>query len=100
MPMLAPNFTFALLWSADGEAREFAGGFDEWAGYMAQRTPDGQLHHIKRSLREAGTEVASGWTTRHGSPLGTFLFSVELDHEERAQRLYAARTESFRGVPF
>lgn len=100
LQMLAPEFTFALLWSAEGEAREFAGGFDEWAGYMAQRNPDGQLHHINRSLREAGTEIASGWTTRHGSPLGTFLFAVDLDEEERARRLYAARTESFRGVPF
>lgn len=100
MPMLAPEFTFALLWSAEGGAHEFAGGFDEWAGYMAQRTPDGQLHHIKRSLREESTEIASGWTTRHGSPLGTFLFAVELDTEERVRRLYAARTESFRGVPF
>ena len=98
--MLAPDFTFALLWATDEGAREFAGGFDEWAGYMAQRNPDGQRHHISHSLREGNTEVASGWTTRNGEPLGTFMFATELDDEGRARRLFAARTESFRGVPF
>ena len=70
MPMLAQDFTFALLWSAQGEAREFAGGFDECRGYMAQRTPDGQLHHINLRCAKASTEVVTGWTTRYGSPLG------------------------------
>ncbi len=32
--------------------------------------------------------------------LGTFTFSVELDGENRARRLFAARTEAFGGVPF
>ena len=50
VPMLAPDFTFSLLWATGGEAREFAGSFDEFAGYMAQREPDGQLHHINLSL--------------------------------------------------
>ena len=100
LPLLAPDFTFALLWATDEGAREFAGGFDEWAGYMAQRNPDGQRHHISHSLREGNTEVASGWTTRNGEPLGTFMFATELDDEGRARRLFAARTESFRGVPF
>ena len=100
MPMLAPDFTFALLWSTDEGAREFAGGFEEWRGYMEQREPDGQLHHIGRSLRDGRTEIASGWTTRHGAPLATFTFAVELDGQERARRLFAARTLAFDGVTF
>ena len=100
LPMLAPDFTFALLWSADGAAREFAGSYAEFEGYMAQREPDGQLHHINLSLREGNTEVVTGWTTKHGAPLATFTFTVELDDPERARRLYAARTEAFAGVPF
>lgn len=100
MPMLAPDFTFSLLWSTDEGAREFAGGFEEWRGYMEQREPDGQLHHISLSLRDGRTEVASGWTTRHGAPLATFTFAVELDEQERARRLFAARTLAFGGVTF
>jgi hypothetical protein len=100
MPLLAPDFTFALLWATPEGAREFAGGFDAWAGYMAQRRPDGQRHHISHLLREGNTEVVTGWTTRDGEPLGTFTFTVELDDEGRARRMFAARTEAFDGVPF
>jgi hypothetical protein len=100
MPLLAPGFTFALLWSTDEGAKEFAGGFDAFEGYLAQREPDGQLHHINVSIREGRTEVASGWTTRYGELLATFTFAVELDEDERAVRLFAARTLAFGGVPF
>ena len=100
VPMLAPDFRFALLWATGDGAQEFAGSFDEFRGYLDQRDPDGQLHHIAKSLRDGKTEVASGWTTRYGEPLATFLFSVELDDDQRARRLFAARTLSFDGVPF
>lgn len=100
VPMLAPGFTFSLLWAADGGAHEFAGGLEEFRGYLAQRDPDGQLHHIAHSIRAGRTEVASGWTTRYAEPLGTFVFAVELDDEERVLRLFAARTPAFGGVPF
>lgn len=100
LPMFARDFTFALLWSSGGEAREFAGGFDAWAGYMAQREPDGQRHHISHLLSEGNIELASGWTTRFGEPLGTFTFAVELDGDGLVRRLFAARTEAFSGTPF
>jgi len=100
LPMLAPGFTFSLLWSTGDGAHEFAGGLDDFHGYMAQREPDGQFHHIGVSIREGRTEVASGWTTRHGEPLASFTFAVELDEDERAKRLFAARTLAFDGVTF
>ena len=100
MPLFAPDFTFSLLWSSDGEAREFAGGFDAWADYMAQRQPDGQRHHISHLLREGRSEIATGSTTRNGEPLGTFTFAVELDDEGLVRRIFAARTEAFAGTPF
>jgi len=98
--MLAPDFTFSLLWATEEGAQEFAGSFEAFHGYLAQRDPDGQLHHISKSLRDGRTEVASGWTTRYGEPLGSFTFAVELDEDERVRRLFAARTEAFDGVPF
>ena len=100
VPMLAPDFTFSLLWATDEGAHEFAGALEEFRGYLAQREPAGQLHHVSRGLRDGNVELATGWTTRHGAPLGTFMFAVELDDDGRMRRLYAARTESFRGVPF
>jgi hypothetical protein len=100
LSMFAPDFTFALLWSSGGEAREFAGGFEAWAGYMRQREPDGQRHHISHLLREGRTEVAAGSTTRDGEPLGTFTFAVELDDSGLVRRIFAARTEAFAGTPF
>jgi hypothetical protein len=100
LPLLGPEFTFSLLWATPDGAHEFAGGLDEFKGYLAQRNPDGQLHHISQSLREGRTEVASGWTTRHGAPLGTFVFALELDGDERMKRLFAARTEAFSGLSF
>jgi hypothetical protein len=100
MPMLAPDFTFSILWATEDGAREFTGSFDDWRIYMEQREPEGQRHHVSHSLREGDIEVATGWTTRHGDPLGSFTFTVEIDDENRARRLFAARTEAFRGVPF
>jgi hypothetical protein len=100
LTLLAPEFTFSLLWATEEGAREFAGGLDDFHGYLAQRDPDGQLHHIGLSLREGSTEVASGWTTRYGTPLATFTFAVELDEQERARRLFAARTLAFDGRTF
>ena len=100
LPLFAPDFTFALLWSSDGEPREFTGGFDAWAGYMSQREPDGQRHHISHLLREGGTEVATGWTTRFDKALGTFTFTIELDDAGLIRRIFAARTDAFAGIPF
>jgi hypothetical protein len=98
--LLASGFTFSLLWSGPDGAHEFAGGLEEFLAYMAQRDPAGQRHHIHHSLREGSVELVSGWTTRYGEPLGTFLFAADVADDGRARRLYAARTEAFRGVPF
>jgi hypothetical protein len=100
MSFFARDFTFSLLWSSDGEPREFTGGFDAWAGYMAQRQPDGQRHHISHLLREDGTELATGWTTRFDAPLGTFTFAIERDDAGLIRRIFAARTDAFSGTPF
>lgn len=99
-PMLAQGFRFSFLWAAEGEAREFTGGLEEYQAYLEQRDPDGQLHHIGIGTRDGLREVATGWTTRYGTPLASFTFAVELDAAERAKRLFAARTLTFGGVVF
>jgi hypothetical protein len=97
-PRLAPTFTFSFLWADQGGAREFAGGFDEFHGYMAQRDPEGQLHHLDVGAGDRRHELALGHTARHGKRLGTFMSTVWLDEEGRAERLYSARTLAFGDV--
>jgi len=98
--LLAPEFTFCVLYSIDGEAHEFAGGLAEYRGYLDQRQPDGQAHHVELSTRTGQTEVVLGHTTRYGERLGTFTMAAQVDPQGRAVRIYAARTTSlpFEGV--
>jgi hypothetical protein len=92
--MLAPSFSFSIIWTVDGEANEFAGGLDEFQAYMRQREPDGQVHHVLAGSRAGDIEVAFGRTTRHGEPLGTFMISIQLDGDGLISHLFAARTTS------
>ena len=71
-------------------------GASTWSSASPRGSGTTSATHCAR----ARSEVATGWTTRHGEPLGTFTFTVELDGEGRARRLFAARTEAFGGVPF
>jgi hypothetical protein len=95
LPTLAPDFTFSILWTVDGESHEFAGGLDEFNGYMAQRDPAGQLHHLLTATRVGHTELAAGWTTRYGEWLGTFSTVIQLNADEKLTHLFSARTTAF-----
>jgi hypothetical protein len=97
LPLLAPDIKFCVLWSVDGEAKEFAGGMKELEGYYAQREPDGQLHHLELVQREGNSEVALGYTTKNGERLATFTMAAQVDEQGRAVRLYASRTTT---LPF
>jgi hypothetical protein len=97
LPLLAADIKFCVLWSVNGEAQEFAGGMKELEGYFAQREPDGQLHHVELARREGNSEVALGYTTKHGERLATFTMAAQVDEQGRAVRLYASRTTS---LPF
>jgi hypothetical protein len=92
LPMLAPGFTFSVLWNDEQGAKEFSGGLEEFHGYLAQRKPDGQLHHVVDSSRTGSLEVVLGRTTRHGEPLATFTMAAQVDDKGRAEKLFAART--------
>ena len=92
--LLAPGFTFSVLWADDDGAREFAGDLAELHAYFAQRDPDGHVHHVIGSMRVGRTEFAFGRTTRHGRPLATFVNVAEVDDEGRLVHLFGARTTS------
>ena len=97
-PMLAPGLEFAVLWSDERGTNEFAGGLDAYNGYLAQREPEGQLHHLAVTARAGRAEVGLGYTTKHGEELGTFTQFVQADEQERVQRFFAGRTLAFRGL--
>jgi hypothetical protein len=99
LPLLSPEIRFTVLWSVDGKANEFAGGMRELEEYYAQRQPDGQLHHLELAERHGDTEVALGYTTKHGERLATFTMAAQVDAEGRAVRLYASRTTSLPFAP-
>ena len=101
LPLLAPGFTFSVLWSDEAGAKEFAGGLDELREYLAQRDPEGHLHHVLRSVRVGRTEFLFGRTTRHGEPLATFVNAADVDDEGRLQNLFGARTTTLQlgGLP-
>jgi hypothetical protein len=92
LDMIAPDFRFVVLWAVDGAAAEFSGAVAELEGYLEQREPDGQVHHVDVITREGGREVAFGHTTRHGEQLATFTAAAELDASGHLRRLLAART--------
>jgi hypothetical protein len=98
VPMLAPDMQFAILWSDEKGVHEFAGALDEYHGYLAQREPEGQLHHLALTARSGRTEVALGYTTRYGVELGTFTMWLQADEQERVQRFFAGRTLAFSGI--
>jgi hypothetical protein len=98
VPMLAPGMEFAILWSDEKGVHEFNGGLDEYHGYLAQREPEGQLHHLALTARSGQTEVALGYTTRYGDELGTFTMWVQADEQERVRRFFAGRTLAFSGI--
>jgi hypothetical protein len=94
LPLLAPGFTFSVLWADDDGAKEFAGGLDELHAYFAQRDPDGHAHYVLGGLRVGRTEFLFGRTTRHGQPLATFVNVAVVDDDGRLLNLFGARTTS------
>ncbi len=94
IPLLAPGFTFSVLWSDNAGAKEFVGGPDELRAYLAQRDPHGHLHHVLGAVRFGRTEILFGRTTRHGKPLATFVNAADIDGEGRLENLFGARTTS------
>jgi hypothetical protein len=92
LPLLAPGFTFSVLWADDEGAKEFAGGLEELHAYFAQREPDGQVHNVLGGMRVGRTEFLFGRTTRHGRPLATFVNVAEVDDDGRILSFFGART--------
>jgi hypothetical protein len=92
LPLLAPGFEMSVLWADESGAREFAGDLEMLRSYMAQRDPHGHLHHVLGAVRFGRTELLFGRTTRHGTPLATFVNAADIADDGRLENLFGART--------
>jgi hypothetical protein len=93
LALLAPDFRFTTIWGEDDQARTFNGGIKELQAYFASRDATGQRHHLLHGMRSgADSELAAGYTTRHGEPLAGFLVTIRVDATGRICRLMSART--------
>ena len=74
--MLAPDFRFSILWADEGGAHEFAGGLEEYRGYLAAARRRGPAPPLPRwTARDGRSEVVLGYTTRHGEERRNFTCS-------------------------
>ena len=92
LPLLAPGFTFSVLWADENGAKEFAGGLDAFHGYLEQRDPEGHVHHVLGAARFGKTEILFGRTSRHGKPLASFVNAADIDDHGRLENFFGART--------
>ncbi len=96
LELLAPDFRFATIWGEEDFARPSSGGFAELEAYFASRDATGQRHHLLHGTSsEDGVEVAVGYTTKHGTPLASFLVTLRVDANGRIRRFMSARTTAF-----
>jgi hypothetical protein len=91
--MLAEDVRFSILFStADGHAREFAGGRREFDAYMAQRGVVDWNHHVVAEFGGAGVELVLGETRRGGAVVATFVAAIQLDEAGRISRYVVGRS--------
>jgi hypothetical protein len=92
LELLAPDFRFATIWADESCARPFGGGRAELQAYFGSRDARGQRHYLLDATSSDAAEIASGYTTRHGTPLASFLITIRLDESGLIRRMMSART--------
>ena len=93
LEMLAADLRFSIMFStAEGNAREFAGGRREFDAYMAQRDSPDWSHHVVAEFGGAGVELVLGETRRGGAVVATFVAAIQLDAAGRISRYVVGRS--------
>lgn len=94
LEFVAPDVQFSILWSQDGKASEFVGGWED----LRRFTEAGEdwrswRHHILWSSTDGESEFAAGETRyEDGTKIGTYMVFAQLDAAGRMVRYMAART--------
>jgi hypothetical protein len=93
LEMLAPDLRFSILFSTgpDG-AQDFAGGREEFDGYMARRGAPSWRHHVLSESSDGRVELAFGETRQDGAAIATWVAAVRLDDAGLIDRYIVGRS--------
>jgi hypothetical protein len=94
LAMLSDELRFSILFSTEpgGDARDFAGGYEEFEGYMRQRGAPAWTHHVLAESAENGVELAFGETRQDGQVVATWVAAATLDTDGRLSRYIVGRS--------
>ena len=102
LAMLSDDLRFSILFStepgaasgdgAGGDARDFAGGYAEFEGYMRRRGAPAWTHHVLAESAENGVELAFGETRQDGRVVATWVAAATLDADGRLSRYIVGRS--------
>lgn len=94
LALLSDDLRFSILFSTEpgGDARDFAGGYAEFEGYMRQRGAPAWTHHVLAESAENGVELAFGETRQDSNVVATWVAAATLDGEGRLSRYIVGRS--------
>jgi hypothetical protein len=94
LALLSDDLRFSILFSTEpgGDARDFAGGYAEFEGYMRQRGAPTWTHHVLAESAENGVELAFGETRQDGNAVATWVAAATLDGDGRLSRYIVGRS--------
>jgi hypothetical protein len=92
--LLSDDLRFSILFSTElgGDARDFAGGYAEFEGYMRQRGAPAWTHHVLAESAENGVELAFGETRLDGQVVATWVAAATFDGDGRLRRYIVGRS--------
>jgi hypothetical protein len=94
LALLSDDLRFSILFSTEsgGDARDFAGGYAEFEGYLRQRGAPTWTHHVLAESAENGVELAFGETRQDGQVVATWVAAATLDGDGRLSRYIVGRS--------
>jgi hypothetical protein len=94
LELLSDDLRFSILFSTQpgGDARDFAGGYAEFEGYMRQRGAPTWTHHVLAESSEDGVELAFGETRQDDRVVATWVAAATLDAAGRLSRYIVGRS--------
>ena len=93
--LLADDLRFSIVFSnGPGAAENFAGGREEFDGYLAQRAAPTWTHHVLTESAQGAIELVLGETRQDDVPLATFVAAARIDEDGRIDRYVVGRSTS------
>jgi hypothetical protein len=96
LDLISGDFSFSILFSADGGATDFAGGRPAMEGYLAQREQGTLTHHLLAASSTGRDELYLGEVRRAGVPVASFVAAGQVSVDGRLERLLIGRSPAVR----